>query len=441
MRDRFNPTKRRGRVQAPRSLFFHLVFILVLAAISIHGAVILYFQITKGVDSKAMAHFDRYVGYIVQELGDPPLLEKGMQLRKEIAIEIVFEPGKNTNLRSWKTDPKDLGIAEMKAYVGEKPYGIFRGSFYRIENTKNGQILFLIDRGGGSGYNRVLPLLVFLTLVLFFAWLILRKLLLPIKKIERAFAEVSSGKLDTTLDLKRPRELAKTAQGFNNMIKRIGEMIENRERMLRDMSHELRSPLTRLKLAIDFLPKSEEKVSAMEDILELEKLISEILETYRPVSEDYLHTTLIDPSVITRKAMDAAKQVHPDIIIKSKIPKALTKVEIDTEKWSRVISNIFENAVKHGDGGTIRISLLENELEFIWKIQDEGKGISKEYREKIFEPFFQIENARTPQKQGYGLGLHLCKTIIEAHGGTIRARANSPVGTIFTITLPKTASI
>ena len=123
--------------------------------------------------------------------------------------------------------------------------------------------------------------IVMCTLILAGAYLIMRWILRPLKWLTQGVEHVSRGNLDHMVPVKRKGELADLAKAFNNMTQQFKEMLHARERLMLDVSHELRSPLTRLKVALEFLPESDAKESLKEDVVIMETMITEILETAR----------------------------------------------------------------------------------------------------------------------------------------------------------------
>jgi two-component system sensor histidine kinase CpxA len=248
------------------------------------------------------------------------------------------------------------------------------------------------------------------------------------------------------MDLSGPREFLSAAKGFNSMVKQISEMIANRERLLRDMSHEFRSPLARIKLALGMMSESDEKKSIEEDILEMENLVTDILEAYK-----YAENHKSGSALIFKKSWEVFNLRDLVTFQVEKIRRTYNNtsfIEIqnqekiyingEKEKIKSLLGNLLENAVKHNPpGGNVTINLKQGiELnKAILEVSDEGKGVSEDLRDKIFDPFYRIEESRT-RGSGYGLGLFLCREIALAHGGDISASANIPKGTVFTVKIP-----
>ena len=117
------------------------------------------------------------------------------------------------------------------------------------------------------------------------------------------------------------------------------------------------------------------------------------------------------------------------------------KIEVDSEQFKKVLRNVIGNALKYSpkDGGPVEISLKEQEGSWVFGIKDNGPGIPQEDIPYIFEPFYRVDKSRWKRTGGYGLGLSLSKTIIEAHGGRVEIKNNPDSGTTVLLYLPKNA--
>jgi signal transduction histidine kinase len=207
-------------------------------------------------------------------------------------------------------------------------------------------------------------------------------------------------------------------------------MLQAKEQLLLDVSHELRSPLTRMKLAIEFLPQSKSRESIKTDLQEMEKMISEILDTART---HHLHGKLKRQRL---NLLDLLRDVIP--VFENQAPgiemgdiTAAIEADIDAEQIKIVLNNVLDNAVKYSrpDSGPIRIRFERAAPFGILCIQDDGIGIPEQELPFIFEPFFRVDKSRSKASGGYGLGLSLCKTIMEAHDAKITVDSPPDGGT------------
>jgi len=215
-------------------------------------------------------------------------------------------------------------------------------------------------------------------------------------------------------------------------------MLHTKEQLLLDVSHELRSPLTRVKVALEFLPDSQAKESIAGDVAEMEKMINEILETARM---HHLHAKLklehVGLADLLKIVLSEFEHGPPGVQIDD-IPNEIV-VKIDPEQIKTVFNNILTNAVKYSnpDSEPVRISVKRRPPNIMVQIADNGIGIPQDELPFIFEPFYRVDKSRTKDTGGYGLGLSLCKTIMEAHGGRIEIDSTPNVGTTVTLFFPE----
>jgi len=247
------------------------------------------------------------------------------------------------------------------------------------------------------------------------------RLLLPIRKLNKGVKEISKGNLDVQISVKSTDELGMLANAFNMMTKNLRSMIRSREQLLLDVSHELRTPLTRALLALEMADGSEYITTAKLNLKEVQVMITELLESHR-LKNGYNNlniSKIIIKNLITRIAEEYSG-VLPGVNV-NLISEGLV-IEADEELMKIVLRNMIENALKYSaeKSGPVELSVIDNYDKIIVRIEDFGQGISPEEIERVFEPFYRTDKSRTRKTGGYGLGLHLCKNIIEAHNGEIK---------------------
>ena len=225
-------------------------------------------------------------------------------------------------------------------------------------------------------------------------------------------------------------ELRDLAEAFNDMTDRIRKMLQAKEQLLLDVSHEMRSPLTRMKVAIEFLPEGKSKESIKADLKEMQNMISEILDTARA---HHLHGQLKRQKLnlvdLVHEVVPAFETQAPGVEIVD-MPEVIP-ADLDAEQIKIVLNNVLDNAVKYSrpDSQPVRIQFQRQGPYAIIRIQDDGIGIPEEELPFIFEPFYRVDKSRSKRTGGYGLGLSLCKTIMEAHGAKITVDSSAGEGT------------
>jgi signal transduction histidine kinase len=287
----------------------------------------------------------------------------------------------------------------------------------------------------------VIILLSLLTLILTGAFLSIRWILRSVRLLDHGVREVSQGNLKHQLPLKGSVEMRDLAAAFNDMTERIRDMLRTKEQLLLDISHELRSPLTRMKVALEFLPQGQARESITNDVIEMETMINEILETARM---HHLHGKLtLEPINLVHllsEILPGFEQQPPGVVLEDS-PREIV-VHVDQDQIKTVFKNILTNAIKFSnpDGESVIISLKVESPDIVVRIADKGIGIPQDELPFIFEPFYRVDKSRAKATGGYGLGLSLCKTIMQAHGGKIDVESTPNIGTTITLYFPEKLS-
>ncbi|MGE5517635.1 MAG: ATP-binding protein [Bacteroidota bacterium] len=228
-----------------------------------------------------------------------------------------------------------------------------------------------------------------------------------------------------------PREVRSAAAAFNQMQDRIRRFVEDRTRMLAAISHDLRSPITRLQLRAEMLPDGEARTRMLADLADMADMVSSTLEFARGEGSDEavqaidLAATL---GAICDNASDiglAAEYEWSGRLVCACRPLAL----------KRALTNLVENAARYG--GVARVRTTQHGRDIRVVIEDDGPGIPPESMEKVFTPFYRLEQSRNRKTGGMGLGMTVARTIVRAHGGDITLE-NMPEGGLRVIaTLPQ----
>jgi signal transduction histidine kinase len=237
---------------------------------------------------------------------------------------------------------------------------------------------------------------------------------------------------------KSPLEIAKVAQALNEMHGRIQGLLDERTNMLTAISHDLRTPLTRMKLRAEKLillnGSSVATQGMLDDITRMEQMLAETISYLRDdtKTEDLVAVDL--PSflqTICSELSDLGKAVTyqgPAKLVCSCRPSAI----------SRAISNVIDNALKYGENTTVSLAALPDNKVRI-SITDDGPGLCYSHRIRVFEPFYKVDHSRTGASQGFGLGLSIAKKVVESHKGTVELFEVIPHGLKVEITLPAQA--
>jgi signal transduction histidine kinase len=295
----------------------------------------------------------------------------------------------------------------------------------------------------------LLPLIVGSLVSLLFAALLAHYFSRPIRRLSQAFDAVANGELDIRIAqamAHRRDELSDLGSDFDRMAERLQKLVEGKQRLLHDVSHELRSPLARLQTVIDLMHQQPERLEEFTARIGLEsdridKLVEELLTLARldnrlPGSQAVEVDLNRIIKVIAEDASFEAdtKQCKVEIKLPNKI--CLTGYP---DLLHRAIENIVRNAISHTpEGSTITISGKTNSESnlFCLHIMDEGAGVPEKDLKLIFEPFYRSVNA--DHFQGHGLGMSITQRIVEAHSGKVEIQNRKEGGLMVTLKLPLT---
>ena len=361
-----------------------------------------------------------------------PNLESARNIRRQINLDIRYEgPG-----ASWTTSDTLPTIEQVRKGKASASFG----HRYHLEPAPNGgTYLFVwnIREQMHAAHVKLLWMLLFLIVgVVLVAYGFQKRLLRPVQSLNDGVARMSAGQLDIILPVFTQDELGVLTVAFNQMVRRVKEMIQARDQLLLDVSHELRSPLTRMKVALALLPEDDNKAGLDSDLNEMERMIAELLELERLRNPHGMHRHSQDLVPILHQVAQMFEKRSPGVRVAT-TPKPII-ANVDSEKIRGLLRNLLDNAFKYSlpDSLPVDVSAVENHQAVIIRVKDDGQGIPEAQIANIFEPFFRIDPSRSKKTGGYGLGLSICKRIAEAHGGTIQVENNPGRGASFILTLP-----
>ncbi len=273
-------------------------------------------------------------------------------------------------------------------------------------------------------------------------YLLARHLTAPVRQLQKAVLRFGQGDFSARAGSERKDELGQLARTFDQMAERIQTLLAAERRLLLDISHELRSPLTRLSLAVELARSNEDREAALNRVQKeadrLNALLSELLQVTRaegdastlrkgPVRLDLLLKELADDGTIEAEARGASVHLNA--------APALT-VEADAELLRRAIENVMRNAIRYAPPGSrVEMQLEARNSKAAICIRDYGPGVPEEAIGRIFDPFYRVDTDRNRTSGGAGLGLAIARRAVDLHRGTLRAR-NAHPGLLVEIELP-----
>jgi signal transduction histidine kinase len=371
-------------------------------------------------------------------------------LRRDLGVDVaVYDMNGEVIARAGVVPPIPLHELRAIAMAG-RPMRWGHGPWHAVAPVRDpdgagpGAIVVVHGRPHEGAAWLALPL-VSLAIILLGAGLasapLARRLTRPLENLEAAARHLGSGDLKYRLDPpagRPPKEIARLTQSFNDMAERIEALVEGHKALLANVSHELRSPLARIRVALELLPRTEGSAARLadleRDLVDLDRLISDVLTASRLEGGAPPRLGDVDVGALLADLLRQAS-LHPATAgreIRCEVEPGLS-LHADESLLRRALWNLVENAAKYG-APPILLSARSEGDRVLLAVADEGPGIPKNDRERVLEPFYRRDPARTPESdadspQGFGLGLTLARQVAVAHGGSIHIEPTRSVDT------------
>ena len=274
------------------------------------------------------------------------------------------------------------------------------------------------------------------------------KLVKPIHKITGAIENVSEGYSDDVLHVDTFAETSQLSEAFNKMLGRLKQLDDSREEFVSNVSHELKTPMTSMKVLADSLLEQENLPvemyrEFMEDIAkEIDRENQIITDLLSLVKMNRTGQTMNLQQVnindlleqILKRLKPIAEKKNVEMVMESFRP---VSAEIDETKFTLAVSNLVENAIKYNhENGWVHVSLNADHKYFYLKVEDSGLGIPQEDQAHIFERFYRVDKSHSREIGGTGLGLAIARNAVIVHRGSIKVHSNEGEGTTFTVRIP-----
>jgi signal transduction histidine kinase len=277
------------------------------------------------------------------------------------------------------------------------------------------------------------PLLAISLVLIILALLLLpltKFLLKPYKELQTAIQNLAQGDFSQKLNTKSA-EFKPLTDAFNHMSSQIQEMISQKQRLIADVSHELRSPLTRLRMLLEILAKEMPEKGSLVDkgiaeTEELDHIIQDLLDISRlELDQLPLKKSQQDLRYLVFESLERNEGLLEQraFEIQPQTPEEAVNVNVDRDRLAQIFNNLFSNLAKYVPENTqVDIKIEKTAGQALFYLRDRGPGIAPADREKIFEPFYRPDSSRSRRTGGTGLGLAIARRIARAHGGDLEAR-------------------
>ena len=404
------------------------------------------------------AHMSLHSNYLLRDLGYPPSPERAQALAEVNPIDIRIDgPGLSWSSDPNFPDPEELAFEpsqfvdpaaiatadgrRMDRAPSQLDFTSYDGhSFTRIVEGDYGITIVTPKLAEDTPPNLAWPIIGLISvLVLAGCYFVVQWLVRPIGWIKAGADRIGGGDLDHRIPRVRNDELGELTDKINGMADEVQEMLEAKRQLLLAISHELRSPLTRTKVALEFLEEDSTRASILEDVHEMELLIHDLLEGEK-LNSRHAKLNLQDTNVaallkqvVSEDFADEQERVSLDV------PRGDALAAVDPVRIRLLVRNLLSNALRHTpvQAPPVQLSLQQGDELLKIIVADRGDGMSSEAVAQATDPFYREDPARSRDTGGLGLGLYLCRRIAEAHGGELSIVSQQGEGTEVSIRLPR----
>lgn len=278
----------------------------------------------------------------------------------------------------------------------------------------------------------------------------IKLLMNPFKRLQDMLERVANGELDTDINVDSYTETKQISSAVDRTLTRLKEVDRSREEFVSNVSHELKTPITSIRVLADSLMGMEEVpvelyrefMTDISDEIDREsKIIDDLLTLVRmDKSSDEVNISQVSINalleLILKRLRPIAKKRNIEIVLES--IREVT-ADVDEVKFSLALNNLVENAIKYNyESGWVRVTLDADHKFFYVKVMDSGVGIPEEFQTRVFERFYRVDKARSRETGGTGLGLAITKNVVIMHHGALKLQSKEGEGTTFTVRIPLT---
>ncbi len=389
--------------------------------------------------------YDMYHRYILSNPGRSEVANRVTQIARiaqvvpRIELENIIQAVNSADLTLTLVDSPNPKAMQLKTFYPHQLHNL-------IDNFKDNNFEISLHLDIGSWLNikgsfiQANRLIIFFTVTtllsmaaasfLLCAWAV-RRLAIPLMNFSNAAKRLAIDVNAPSLQAAGPIEIKQAARAFNEMQQQLKQLITNRTQILAAISHDLRTPITKLKLRAEMLEDQTQYEKIIADLNDMESMISATLDFARDDYHDELMERF-DLNALLDSICNDLIDIGRDITYHAREERIAYFGRPNALK--RVFNNLIENAVKYGKQADV--TLIERVDHLIIEIQDQGPGIPENQLEKVFEPFYRIERSRNKDTGGTGLGLAVAREIIRSQGGDIILSNLHEGGLLATITLP-----
>ena len=425
----------------PKSLFYRALLIVAVPVIVLQLVITIVFfdslwiKTNKGMTKAVVNEINTFIKVYSDETYDKDYITNLFSVYQDLNIEYVIDDSFDYSYDERWFSPIDRTLRrELKSKFGSGEFWFDTIGYKELIDLRikyqSGYFKFLIPRDRiTSSSARIFALWITVPaiIMIFISLIFLKNQTRPITNLAKAAEKFGRGEEIEEFKPSGAAEIRQAGYEFDKMRKRIMRHLNQRSDMLSGISHDLRTPLTRMKLQVAFITDKNLANKLSEDINEMEKMLNEYLQftssSHLEKDEQFDLSNLLDEVIKKYDNKDISSSISPRLYFSGR--KNLIK---------RSINNLIDNAIKYAKKVNISINKSNNNIFII--IEDDGPGIPEKEYNNVFKPFYKIDKGRADSKSSVGLGLSIASDVIRSHGGNIKLSKSSMNGLAVKIFLP-----
>ncbi len=437
-----------------RSLSFRLLVIfVVLGGLFVLGTIdaVQRFYNSDQIRGLISGHLSLHVSYVKEDIGVPPRIDRAIAITEKVPVDIrILGPGVDwasddafprLEQLSFKPSPRfgDSPDAWADELAGVDFANLDRHDFLRM---RQGGYQIVVSTPRISDVPEGPPLIpLILGLGLFFllvAYAAVTWLFRPIRTIRKGARRIGRGNFDFRIPNIRRDQLGDLATDINKMAEDVENMLDAKRALLLGISHELRTPLSRMRLGIEFLDDNDGAEDLKAEIIEMEKIVSSLLEAERLSSRHVQLTrdTVVIGDLISDMLDDFFTRDRDRITVA--LPDEPITVALDEARITLLLKNIISNALRYSkaEDGPVELAVTTANGDLVMTVTDHGPGLTADQAARIGEPFYRSDQSRARESGGTGLGLYLANLVARAHDGSLIYLDLEGQGACFEVRIP-----
>ena len=425
----------------PKRLFYRALLIVAIPVILIQLIITIVFfdslwiKTNKGMTRALVSEIQTFIEVYSNDNYEKDDIKNIFSLYQDLNIEFIEDDDFNFSYNERWFSPIDRTLRrELKSRFALEIFWFDTTGYKELVDLRikyqNGYFKFIVPKDRLTSTSaRLFGLWITVPafIVVIISLIFLKNQTRPITALAKAAEKFGRGENVDEFKPSGAAEIRQAGYEFDRMRKRIMRHLNQRSEMLSGISHDLRTPLTRMKLQTEFIKDKSLAGKLTEDINEMEKMLNEYLQftssSFIEKDELFNLSDLMDEIIIKYNNENITKEIPPRVYLNGR--KNLIK---------RCLNNLIENSIKYAN--KINIELLKNKTNLVIKVEDDGPGIPDSEYDNVFKPFYKIDKGRADSKSSVGLGLSIASDIVRSHGGNIKLNKSNLNGLEVKIFLP-----